>query len=92
MSAGGPIVDPRVDAFLIVPLAPYKLSVRPWVVYGESTVVIKIEEKDAAIVIDGQYNETVHKDDEIRFDKDDQKSLFVLVEKSFFEKVLTKLR
>jgi NAD+ kinase len=92
MSAGGPIVDPRVDAFLIVPLAPYRLSVRPWVVYGESTVVIKIEEKDAAIVIDGQYNETVHKDDEIRFDKDDQKSLFVLVEKSFFEKVLTKLR
>jgi NAD+ kinase len=92
MSAGGPIVDPRVDAFLIVPLAPYRLSVRPWVVYGESTVVIKIEEKDALIVIDGQYNETVHKDDEIRFDKDDQKSLFVLVEKSFFEKVLTKLR
>jgi NAD+ kinase len=92
MSAGGPIVDPRVDAFLIVPLAPHKLSVRPWVVYGDSTVVIKIKEKDAAIVVDGQYSETVHKDDEIRFYKDPKKSLFVLVEKSFFEKVLIKLR
>jgi len=92
MSAGGPIVDPRVDAFLIVPLAPYRLSARPWVVYGVSTVVLKIEEKDAVIVIDGQYNETVHKDDEIRFCKDDQKSLLVPVEKSFFEKVVTKLR
>ncbi|HYA33422.1 MAG TPA: NAD(+)/NADH kinase [Candidatus Bathyarchaeia archaeon] len=92
MSAGGPIVDPRVDAYLLVPLAPYRLSVRPWVVYGDSTVVIKIRDKDAAIVIDGQYNEIVHKDDEIHFHKDDKKSLFVLVEKSFFEKVLTKLR
>jgi len=30
MSAGGPIVDPRVDGTVIVPLAPFKLSARPW--------------------------------------------------------------
>jgi NAD+ kinase len=92
MSAGGPIVDPRVDAFLIVPLAPHKLSIRPWLVYDEGTVVVTIREKDAAIVVDGQYSETVHKDDEIRFYKDREESLFVLGEKSFFEKVLEKLR
>jgi NAD+ kinase len=38
MSAGGPIVDPRVDAIIIVPLAPYKLSSRPWVIQGKSTI------------------------------------------------------
>jgi NAD+ kinase len=92
MSAGGPIVDPQVDAFLIVPLASHKLSVRPWVVHDQSTIVIKIRETDAAIVVDGQYSETVHKNDEIRFYKHQQQSLFVLGEQSFFEKVPTKLR
>ncbi|MDD1638779.1 MAG: NAD(+)/NADH kinase, partial [Methanomicrobiales archaeon] len=29
MSAGGPIVDPRIEGFLLVPLAPYMLSSRP---------------------------------------------------------------
>jgi NAD+ kinase len=92
MSAGGPIVDPRVDAFLVVPLAPHKLSVRPLVVYGKSVVVVKIMGKDAALVVDGQYSQIVHKDDEIHFFKDQDKSLFVLFEKSFFDKVLEKLR
>jgi NAD+ kinase len=92
MSAGGPIVDPRVDAFLVVPLAPHKLSVRPLVVCGESVVLVKIMGKDAALVVDGQYSQIVHKDDEIHFFKDPDKSLFVLFEKSFFDKVLEKLR
>jgi len=92
MSAGGPIVDPQVDAFLVVLLAPHKLSVRPWVVHDTSTIVIKIREKEAAIVVDGQFTETVHKNDEIRFYKDQEQSLFVLGEQSFFEKVPMKLR
>jgi NAD+ kinase len=91
MSAGGPIVDPQVDAFLVVPLAPHKLSVRPLVISGESTVVVKIVGKDAALVVDGQYSEIVHKDDEIHFFRDKDKSLFVLFDKSFFDKVLEKL-
>ena len=92
MSAGGPIVDPRVEAFIIVALAAYKLSVRPWVLYGDSTVKVRIKDKDATLVIDGQYSEVVHEEDEIQFHKDEQKSLFVIVDKSFFEKVMSKLR
>lgn len=92
MSAGGPIVDPRVDAFIIVALAPYKLSVRPWVVFGESTIKIRITENDAAIVIDGQRSEAMHEADEVIFRKDKEKSLFVIADKSFFEKVMSKLR
>ncbi|MGZ4902224.1 MAG: NAD(+)/NADH kinase [Halobacteriota archaeon] len=92
MSAGGPIIDPRVDAFIIVALAPYKLSVRPWVVFGESVVKVKITENDAVIVVDGQYSRTVHEADEITLRKDEEKSLFVIADKSFFEKVMSKLR
>ncbi len=92
MSAGGPIVDPRVDAFIIVALAPYKLSVRPWVVFGESTIKIKITENDAILVIDGQDSVTIREADEIILRKDREKSLFVIADKNFFEKVMSKLR
>jgi len=40
MSAGGPIVDPKVGGIVIVPLAPYKLSSRPWVVSAESRITV----------------------------------------------------
>ncbi len=42
MSAGGPIVDPRVEAFLIVPICPFKLSARLLVVSNESKIKIKL--------------------------------------------------
>ncbi len=92
MSAGGPIIDPRVDAFIIVALAPYKLSVRPWVVFGESTIKVRIVENDAVIIVDGQHSEAVHETDTIVFRKDKEKALFVIADKSFFEKVMSKLR
>ena len=92
MSAGGPIVDPRVDAFIIVPLAPYKLSARPWLIFSESTISVKMTGKDAVIAIDGQYSEVVHKNDVLTFERADTESLFVVGERSFFEKVAAKLR
>src|SRR5512136_2461446 len=55
MSAGGPIVDPRVEGLLLVPLAPYMLSSRPVVIAGDRVLRITLEsEKPARLVIDGQ--------------------------------------
>ena len=42
MSAGGPIVDPRVGAFIIVPICPFKLGARPTVVANESQIRVKL--------------------------------------------------
>ena len=42
MSAGGPILDPRVEAFIIVPIAPFKLSARPMVIPIDSSVSIQL--------------------------------------------------
>jgi len=55
MSAGGPIIDPRVDGTVIVPLAPFKLSSRPWVVpaLSEIKVELTVPKKEAVLVIDG---------------------------------------
>ncbi len=93
MSAGGPIVDPKVDAFVIVPLAPFKLSARPWVVPANSEIMVKLLrlKKEAIIVIDGQYSKAVKKGDIIKFKKAKEPALFVKIEESFYSKVRGKL-
>lgn len=40
VSAGGPIIDPSVDAICITPICPHSLSFRPVVVSSRMTVVI----------------------------------------------------
>ncbi|MDY6965911.1 MAG: NAD(+)/NADH kinase [Halobacteriota archaeon] len=92
MSAGGPIVDPRVDATIIVPLAPFKLSARPSVVPAESEICLELlEAKEVTIVIDGQYNREVSKDDVITITRSEKPALFVKTDKTFFSKVRSKL-
>jgi NAD+ kinase len=40
VSAGGPIINPGVEAFCITPICPHSLSFRPLVVSSQSTIVI----------------------------------------------------
>ena len=93
MSAGGPIVDPRVDAFIIVPICPFKLGSRPTVVSGESTIQVRLlrEGKKAIAVIDGQYEEEINYMEEVIFEKSVQYSYFVRLTKEFYKKVREKL-
>ena len=93
MSAGGPIVDPRVDATLIVPLAPYRLSARPWVVPGSSEILVRTlrEYKHCNLVIDGQHYEEVGSHDQMRFTRSEQPALFVDAGPKFYKKVREKL-
>ncbi|WP_342305399.1 NAD(+)/NADH kinase [Methanolobus sp. ZRKC5] len=94
MSAGGPIVDPRVDASIIVPLAPFKLSSRPWIVPGDSTlkVEIMVPEKEAAVVIDGQHSYNMKENDVVTITKAENPARFVSSSiNGFYEKVQSKL-
>jgi NAD+ kinase len=94
MSAGGPIVDPRVDAIVMVPMAPFKLSSRPWVIPGDSIIEVKLKlpEKYALVVVDGQNMATISINDSIVISKADTPARFVKVGKEdFFEKVKSKL-
>ncbi|MDY0267320.1 MAG: bifunctional fructose-bisphosphatase/inositol-phosphate phosphatase [Methanimicrococcus sp.] len=56
MSAGGPIVTPEVDAILIVPIAPFKLSSRPWIIPFDSEIKVRVKmpKKEIVIVTDGK--------------------------------------
>jgi NAD+ kinase len=94
MSAGGPIIDPRVDGTVIVPLAPFKLSARPWVIPASSEIQIELTlpKKEAVVVIDGQFTRNIREDDRVFITKADKPARFVKTRKDgFYEKVRSKL-
>jgi NAD+ kinase len=93
MSAGGPIVDPKVDAFIIVPLAPFKLSARPWVVPAKSEIIVELlrPDKESVVVVDGQFKKIVRMHDKIKFTKSSSPAFFVKTSKDFYSKVRDKL-
>lgn len=93
MSAGGPIVDPRVDGIIIVPLAPYKLSARPWVVPGRGVIRLELlrEDKECMVVVDGQYTTNVTRKDVLTFTRCETPALFVKLGDKFYELVREKL-
>jgi NAD+ kinase len=94
MSAGGPIVDPRVDAIVLVPVAPFKLSSRPWLIPGGSSIEVrlKLPDKEALVVIDGQSTTTISPKDTVQISKAETPARFVKVGRDgFYAKVKSKL-
>jgi len=93
LSAGGPILDPSVDAMVIAPLAPFKLSARPWVVPLEKKIGIRIldKSKDSKIVIDGESAQSVTPDSEIVITGSEKKARFIRFGETFCQMVRSKL-
>ena len=60
LSAGGPIVHPAVDAFVLNPIAPHTLTNRPVVIPASTIVMVQPHvirpESDAFVTFDGQDN------------------------------------
>ena len=48
LSAGGPVVVPSVDAFVVTPICPHTLAVRPIVVPGLSQISIEVGRRRSA--------------------------------------------
>jgi NAD+ kinase len=94
MSAGGPIVSPRVNAIVVVPVAPFKLSSRPWIIPSDSEITIKLSspKKEAVIAIDGQKSYRIKPEDTVKLKKSRYPARFVRVSDTcFYEKVQRKL-
>ncbi len=56
LSAGGPIVEPTMEVFVITPICPHTLSLRPMVVPMSKTLEVAVHGKneEAVLVADGQ--------------------------------------
>ncbi|HZE89181.1 MAG TPA: NAD(+)/NADH kinase [Verrucomicrobiae bacterium] len=68
LSAGGPIVDPTVGAFVLTPICPHTLSNRPLVLPDSVTVEMSLRNshEDVYVTIDGQVGFPLVGDDRVR--------------------------
>ena len=68
LSAGGPIMHPRLDAIVVVPMFPHTLTSRPLVVPSACEIRI-IVGQDAEVSCDSQVDFALKQDDEVRICK-----------------------
>lgn len=54
LSAGGPIIVPETQTFIVVPVCPYTTAARPLVVPDTSRIEIQVLEGTTIVAIDGQ--------------------------------------
>jgi len=67
LSAGGPILHPSLEAFVIAPICPHTLTLRPSVVPASLPITITLEEaEDAHLTLDGQVGHQLLRGDEVR--------------------------
>jgi NAD+ kinase len=94
LGAGGPILKPDVDAFVITPVSPHGLTHRPVVV--RDTVEIEIQVKtgaeEAYLSLDGQVGMPVRDGDTVRCVKAEHPAKLLRFRKTFFEVLSTKLK
>ena len=72
LSSGGPILEPTMEALVMVPICPHLLSNRPIVINMNSVIEIKLSEKsntNASVSFDGQTNVPIQANDIIRICK-----------------------
>ena len=94
-AAGGPIVDPELNALILNPICPFMLTHRPMVLPAEEPVIVQVDEKQQSGVIltlDGQVIEKLKKGDILQFKKAPYHCLLVESgRRSFYQALRTKL-
>lgn len=76
LSGGGPLMQPKLDALVLVPMFPHTLSSRPIVVEGNSELKLVISESNEtypSISCDGQLNIALAPGDTVTIHKKPQK-------------------
>ncbi len=95
LAAGGPIVMPDAEVFLLSPVSPHALTHRPLVVRetAEITIAVKNAGEEAFLSIDGQVGTPVLDGDRIICRKSEHHiKLLRMSERTFFDVLRTKLK
>ncbi|MFH1227354.1 MAG: NAD(+)/NADH kinase [Planctomycetota bacterium] len=96
LSAGGPLVHPEMQAFILTPICPHTLSMRPIIAPANHPIEIEmIDEKGEEVILtlDGQVFMYLHPGDRIVINK--AKQLFYLVKRqgrNFYRTIGEKLK
>jgi NAD+ kinase len=95
LSAGGPIVHPSVEAFVITPICPHTLTDRPVVVRDSSCIEVKLtgNVESVFLTLDGQKGIPMQSEDCIRITRSSEcLKLIQPPKKSYFEILRNKLK
>lgn len=93
MSLGAPYMDPNVNAFMVVPMAAYRPSSRPFIVPATSKITVEnVMNKDCLLVLDGQHEHNIDGHSKVEFTVSNNKARFIRFNMNFYSRVREKLR
>jgi NAD+ kinase len=94
LAAGGPVLMPTVDAFVITPVCPHALTHRPLVVPDTADVqlVVKSNEEQAFLTIDGQVGIPVRREDRVHCRKAKHSIALFRMRRTFFDVLRNRLK
>jgi NAD+ kinase len=95
LSAGGPIVHPAVESFIITPICPHTLTDRPLVVRDSCCIEVKLngDAESVYLTLDGQRGIPVQPTDILRVRRaDEQLKLIQPPKKPYFDILRSKLK
>jgi NAD+ kinase len=95
LSAGGPIVDPRSRALVLVPIAAHLTTVPSMVLHEEAVVTIQLRSRHhASLAIDGRENVPLIEGDEVVVRRSPQVCTFVRLRPTsqFYTQLVARLR
>ncbi|MDR3114250.1 MAG: NAD(+)/NADH kinase [Treponema sp.] len=95
VSAGGPILDPEMEALIINPVCPFTLSNRPIVVPAREAVIVEVEAEQRSgvlLTLDGQVTEPLEPGDRVYIKQAPYEAQLIASDRRGFYKALrTKL-
>ena len=92
LSAGGPIIDPSVNAFVVTPVCPHNINIRSVVVSNEAEIKIKIKDSEqCTFAVDGNLIEEIKGNSEILIKKGGYLNTVRQGKNSFYKKLKRKI-
>ncbi|MFC1718560.1 NAD(+)/NADH kinase [Candidatus Poribacteria bacterium] len=95
LSAWGPIVHPSLSAFILTPICPHTLTIRPYIAPAESriSIIVRSTDSNAMLTIDGQEAFKIHPDSVVEIEKATETVRLIRSHKrSYYEVLKTKLK
>jgi len=92
MSVGSPIVDPRVNALVMVPMAAFKFAARPIVIPTSSKITVELTmDKGCLLVVDGQEEYPIPGHSKLEFTMSSNYGRFIRFDDDFYSRIHEKL-
>ncbi len=91
VAAGGPIIDPEMEAVIINPICPFTLSNRPIVVPSHEIIFVEVEAEQRSgvlLTVDGQIVEPLEPGDKVYIQKSRNKAKLIASGRDVFYTVL----